>query len=92
MQKCLKLRHNTTDKNVSVLSMRIAGVIITALGVLAFVVSVLQMKDNWRAVVQREEYLAYKKKGCRYIARRCVFILFTVLITPVAHLVQNRNK
>ena len=43
--------------------MRIAGVIITALGVLAFVVSVLQMKDNWRAVVQREEYLAYKKKG-----------------------------
>ena len=92
MQKCLKLRHSTTDKNVSVLSMRIAGVIITALGVLAFVVSVLQMKDNWRAVVQREEYLAYKKKGCRYIARRCVVILFTMFITPVAHLVQNRNK
>ncbi len=70
--------------------MRVAGVIVTALGVIAFVVSVLQMKDNWRAGVQREEktslvvnveedflievfeeeYVAYKKKVCRYIGRR----------------------
>ncbi len=37
------------------IAMRVAGVIVTAFGVIAFVVSVLQMKDNWRAGVQREE-------------------------------------
>ena len=36
------------------MGLRIIGVVITALGVMAFIVSVIQMKDNWRAGVQRE--------------------------------------
>lgn len=39
MQKCLKLRHSTTDKNVSVLSVHIAGVIITGLVILVIKVN-----------------------------------------------------
>ena len=37
------------------IALQITGVIVTALGVLAFITSVVQMKDNWRAGVQREE-------------------------------------
>ena len=40
----------------------ITGMALTATGVLFFILSVLQMKDNWRAGVQREEYYLYKKK------------------------------
>lgn len=35
--------------------MRIVGILITATGIFVFIASVLQMKDNWRAGVQREE-------------------------------------
>ena len=37
------------------IALRIIGVVITALGVIIFIISVVQMKDNWRAGVQREE-------------------------------------
>lgn len=79
MQKCLKLRHSTTDKNVSVLSMRIAGVIITALGVLAFIVSVLHMRDNWRAGVQKEEKTTLITTGIYSISRNPAFLGFELM-------------
>lgn len=37
------------------ISLRIVGILITATGIFVFIASVLQMKDNWRAGVQREE-------------------------------------
>lgn len=37
------------------IAVRIIGVAVTGVGVLVFITSVLQMKDNWRAGVQRED-------------------------------------
>lgn len=59
--------------------MRIAGVIITALGVLAFVISVLQMKDNWRAGVQREEKTKLVTTGIYSISRNPAFLGFDLM-------------
>ncbi len=59
--------------------MRIAGVIITALGVFAFVVSVLQMKDNWRAGVQREEKTNLVTTGIYSISRNPAFLGFDLM-------------
>jgi len=59
--------------------MRIAGVIITALGVFAFVVSVLQMKDNWRAGVQREEKTNLVTAGIYSISRNPAFLGFDLM-------------
>ena len=61
------------------ISMRIAGVIITALGVLAFVVSVLQMKDNWRAGVQREEKTNLVTTGIYSVSRNPAFLGFDLM-------------
>lgn len=61
------------------ISMRVAGVIITALGVLAFVVSVLQMKDNWRAGVQREEKTNLVTTGIYSISRNPAFLGFELM-------------
>lgn len=61
------------------ISMRIAGVIITALGVLAFIVSVLQMKDNWRAGVQREEKTNLITTGIYSISRNPAFLGFELM-------------
>lgn len=55
------------------ISMRVAGVIITVLGILAFIVSVLQMKDNWRAGVQREEKTNLITTGIYSISRNRLF-------------------
>lgn len=35
--------------------LQFTGVVITMLGVLAFIVSVTQMKENWRAGVQKKK-------------------------------------
>ena len=35
--------------------LQLTGVVLTTLGVLAFILSIAQMKDNWRAGVQRED-------------------------------------
>lgn len=61
------------------ISMRIAGVIITALGVLAFIVSVLHMKDNWRAGVQKEEKTTLITTGIYSISRNPAFLGFELM-------------
>lgn len=61
------------------ISMRIAGVIIIALGVLAFIISVLQMKDNWRAGVQREEKTNLITTGIYSISRNPAFLGFELM-------------
>ncbi len=61
------------------IAMRVAGVIVTALGVIAFVVSVLQMKDNWRAGVQREEKTSLVTSGIYSISRNPAFLGFDLM-------------
>ena len=60
------------------IALQIIGVIVTALGVLAFITSVVQMKDNWRAGVQREEKTNLVTTGIYYISRNPAFLGFDV--------------
>ena len=59
--------------------LRIIGLILLGLGVLAFTVSVLQMKDNWRAGVQREEKTELVTTGIYSISRNPAFLGFDLM-------------
>ncbi len=59
--------------------LRISGVVITALGVLVFIVSVVQMKDNWRAGVQRETKTNLVTTGIYSISRNPAFLGFDMM-------------
>lgn len=65
-----------SDLNIA---FRITGIIITMLGVTAFIVSVLQMKDNWRAGVQREEKTELVTTGIYSISRNPAFLGFDLM-------------
>lgn len=65
-----------SDLNIA---FRITGIIITMLGVTAFIVSVLQMKDNWRAGVQREEKTELVTNGIYSISRNPAFLGFDLM-------------
>ena len=59
--------------------LRIIGLIILTLGVVAFIVSVLQMKDNWRAGVQREEKTELVTTGIYSVSRNPAFLGFDLM-------------
>lgn len=59
--------------------LRIFGIILTAFGVLAFIISVLQMKDNWRAGVQKEEKTTLVTTGIYSISRNPAFLGFDLM-------------
>ncbi len=61
------------------IALRIIGVVITALGVMAFIISVVQMKDNWRAGVQREEKTNLVITGIYSISRNPAFLGFDLM-------------
>ena len=60
-------------------ALRIIGLIILAFGVIAFTVSVLQMKDNWRAGVQREEKTELVTTSIYSISRNPAFLGFDLM-------------
>lgn len=60
-------------------AMKIAGVAITALGVFVFVIAVLQMKDNWRAGVQKNEKTNLVTTGIYSISRNPAFLGFDLM-------------
>jgi len=60
-------------------SLRITGIIITTVGVLVFIISVVQMKDNWRAGVQREEKTNLVTTGIYSISRNPAFLGFDLM-------------
>lgn len=60
-------------------SLKIAGVVITAIGVVTFIISVLQMKDNWRAGVQREDKTNLVVTGIYAISRNPAFLGFDLM-------------
>lgn len=65
-------------ENVCV-SLKIIGNLITAIGVAAFIISVLQMKDNWRAGVQREDKTNLVMTGIYSISRNPAFLGFDLM-------------
>ena len=60
-------------------SLKIVGIAITAMGVAAFTLSVLQMKDNWRAGVQREDKTNLVMTGIYSISRNPAFLGFDLM-------------
>lgn len=61
------------------ISLRIIGIFITATGVFVFIASVLQMKDNWRAGVQREEKTNLVTTGIYSVSRNPAFLGFDLM-------------
>ena len=61
------------------IALRIVGVVITALGVVAFILSVLQMKDNWRAGVAKEDKTSLVTNGIYSISRNPAFLGFDLM-------------
>ena len=58
---------------------RIIGLVLLGLGVIVFTVSVLQMKDNWRAGVQREEKTELVTTGIYSVSRNPAFLGFDLM-------------
>ena len=61
------------------IALRIFGCVITAVGVLTFILSVAQMKDNWRAGVQREDKTNLVTTGIYSISRNPAFLGFDLM-------------
>ena len=60
-------------------ALQIVGITITVVGVLAFILSVVQMKDNWRAGVQREEKTNLVTTGIYSVSRNPAFLGFDLM-------------
>lgn len=65
------------------IALQIIGVALTALGVLIFIISVVQMKDNWRAGVQREEKTNLVTSGIYSISRNPAFLGFDLMYVGI---------
>lgn len=61
------------------IAVRIIGVAVTGVGVLVFITSVLQMKDNWRAGVQREDKTSLVTTGIYAVSRNPAFLGFDLM-------------
>ena len=61
------------------IALRIIGCVITAVGILTFIASVAQMKDNWRAGVQREDKTNLVTTGIYSISRNPAFLGFDLM-------------
>lgn len=59
--------------------LRVIGCVITTVGVLIFIISVVQMKDNWRAGVQREDKTNLVTTGIYSISRNPAFVGFDLM-------------
>ena len=61
------------------LPLQIVGIAAEALGVLIFVISVLEMKDNWRVGVQKEEKTDLVTTGIYSVSRNPAFLGFDLM-------------
>lgn len=69
------LQYKGTDHVVLI----VVGCVITTVGVLTFIISVVQMKDNWRAGVQRENKTNLVTTGIYSISRNPAFLGFDLM-------------
>ena len=58
---------------------QIAGIIITTFGVAVFIASVIQMKDNWRAGVQKKDEINLVTDGIYQFSRNPAFLGFDLM-------------
>ena len=65
------------------IALRIIGVVILALGVLSFVLSVIQMKDNWRAGVAKEDKTFLVTNGIYSVSRNPAFLGFDLMYISI---------
>ena len=59
--------------------LKLAGIVIELLGVSVFIASVVEMKDNWRAGVPKEEQTALVTTGIYSISRNPAFLGFDLM-------------
>lgn len=60
-------------------TIQIIGIIIESFGVIAFIASVTEMKDNWRAGVQRQEKTELVTTGIYSVSRNPAFLGFDLM-------------
>ncbi len=60
-------------------TIQIIGIIIETFGVIAFIVSMTEMKDNWRAGVQRQEKTELVTTGIYSVSRNPAFLGFDLM-------------
>lgn len=61
------------------LIIRIVGVLIEVFGVVVFIISVFEMKDNWRAGIQREDRTNLVTTGIYSVSRNPAFLGFDLM-------------
>ena len=69
--------------------LRIAGIVIEMSGVVTFIVSVVEMKDNWRAGVQRDDKTSLVTTGIYSISRNPAFLGFDLMYIGILYTFFN---
>lgn len=67
-----------SDGNLHI-SVKITGVVIMSIGVAVFIAAVLQMRDNWRAGVQKEDKTELVTSGIYSVSRNPAFLGFDLM-------------
>lgn len=69
--------------------LRIAGVVIELFGIVVFVASIVEMKDNWRAGIQRENKTKLVTTGIYSISRNPAFLGFDLMYIGILFIFFN---
>ncbi len=76
-------------KSLSPVSVKWTGAIIGAIGVVIFIISVVTMKDSWRAGVSEKEKTKLVKEGIYQISRNPAFLGFDLMYIGILCMFLN---